>query len=121
LSTSSLTSGTHTITASVTDSGGKSASSSITVVVNSTPTISITAPADGSTFTLGQDVTFTASASDVEDTSLTVRWTSSVDGDLGAGASLTKNTLSTGSHTVTASVTDSGGKSASTQIAITIQ
>src|SRR5205823_659814 len=76
LPVSTLRSGTHTITARITDAGGKSANATITVVVNSRPTVTITAPANGTVYSHGDAVTFTATAADVEDGSLTasVSW-----------------------------------------------
>jgi hypothetical protein len=125
-STSSLSVGTHTITASVTDSGGLSGSDAITVTVNAppntAPTVAITAPADGSSFTQGASVTFSGTASDTEDgdISTNLSWTSSLDGAIGSGASFSTSSLSVGTHTITASVTDSGGLSGSDAITVTI-
>jgi hypothetical protein len=47
LSATTLNSGTRTITDEVTDSGGKTDSATITVIVNGSPTVLITSPADG--------------------------------------------------------------------------
>src|SRR5262249_58546498 len=77
-------------------------------------------PANNPSYEHGATVPFTASASDVEDTSLTIHWSSSRDGDLGTGASLSTSSLTSGTHTITASVTDSGGKSASSSITIVV-
>src|SRR5207253_2361643 len=119
---STLTSGTHTITAAATDSGGKTGRASITITVNNTPAVMITAPATGATFEPGAAVTFTGSASDTEDGDLsaTIAWTSSRDGALGTGRTITASALSTGTHTITATVTDSGGKTTHTMITITL-
>src|SRR5207249_734594 len=108
----SLSSGTHVITASVRDAGGKRAATTITVVVNSTPAVSISAPAASATFDPGAPVTLSAAASDLEDGSLTaaIAWTSSRDGGLGTGGTITTSALSTGTHVLTASATDRGGK-----------
>ncbi|HEV3133264.1 MAG TPA: hypothetical protein VG348_01000, partial [Acidimicrobiia bacterium] len=61
-------------------------------------------------------------AMDAEDgnVSSNIQWTSSKNGALGVGASISKSNLAVGTHTITASVTDTGGKTASTSIAITI-
>ena len=120
-----LSVGVHTITSSVIDSGGASGSASIdvTVVANTPPSVTISAPADGSTFTEGASVTFSGRADDVEDGDLTTKlsWVSSLDGTIGSGGSFSTTTLSLGSHTITASVTDSHGLTASDAIAVTIQ
>jgi hypothetical protein len=68
-------------------------------------------------------VTLTGTASDVEDGNLagSLVWTSSLDGALGTGASVTTTALVTsGTHTITAAVEDSGGKSDSAEITIEI-
>jgi hypothetical protein len=121
--TALVTSGSHTITAAVTDSGGKSANAQLTIVVNATPTVTISAPADGTVIEPGESVGFTGTASDTEDGSLSasIAWTSDVDGALGTGASLATTALVTsGSHTITAAVTDSGGKSVNAQLTIVV-
>ncbi|MCP4653924.1 MAG: hypothetical protein GY856_00755, partial [bacterium] len=118
-----LSVGTHTITASVTDSGGLPGSDAITVYVNpanTAPTVTITAPADGSGYTAGDSITFTGTANDTEDGNITasLSWTSSIDGTIGSGGSFSTTTLSLGTHTITASVTDSGGLPGSDAITV---
>jgi PKD repeat protein len=70
----------------------------------------------------GTTVTFIGTANDAEDGSLSslINWSSSADGPLGTGASIPVSTLSVGSHTITASVTDSGGVPATSSINITV-
>ena len=89
--------------------------------VNNAPTVSITSPADGSTFDSGTTINFAGSASDTEDGDLTASlvWTSDKDGQIGTGGSFS-TTLSDGTHTITAQVTDSGGATASSSISITV-
>src|SRR5206468_1658998 len=108
ITASALTTGTHTITATVTDSGGKTTHTMITIAVNATPTVAITAPATGASLEPGATATFTATATDVEDGNLAsaVIWTSSRDGLLGTGPSVTVSTLSAGTHIIAASATD---------------
>ncbi|MCB1032768.1 MAG: S8 family serine peptidase, partial [Acidobacteria bacterium] len=89
---------------------------------NTPPQVTISAPANGSTFVAGQSVTFGGSATDAEDGTLSgsLSWTSSLDGAIGSGAGFSTSTLSVGTHTVTASVVDSGGLPASDSITVTI-
>jgi hypothetical protein len=122
-STSTLSLGPHTITASVADTGGLGGSDSITVTinVNQAPTVTITAPPDASSFPEGSPVNFTGTANDDEgDLSANLSWTSNVDGAIGTGASFSTSTLSVGPHTITASVTDTGGLGGSDSITVTI-
>jgi extracellular elastinolytic metalloproteinase len=90
---------------------------------NTAPVVAIDSPADGASFTEGDAITFSGSATDAEDGDLSgsLAWTSSLDGSIGSGASFTTSTLSTGSHTITASVTDSGGANGSDSIGISVQ
>jgi len=90
--------------------------------VNDAPIVMIGAPANGSSFNQGDSVGFAGTASDTEDggISASLTWTSSQDGSIGSGANFNTAILSNGNHTITASVTDSGGKSGSDQISLTI-
>jgi len=116
--------GSHTINARATDSASQAGSDTNSVTTentNSAPTVTITAPPDGSSFSEGSSITFTGTASDAEDGDLSasIAWTSSLDGPLGTGASISK-TLSVGTHLITASVTDSGGATGSDSITVTV-
>ena len=88
---------------------------------NDAPAVSITYPAHSSTFDSGATILFEGTASDTEDKDLTASlvWTSNIDGQIGTGGSFSK-TLSDGDHTITASVTDSGSKTGSASISITV-
>ncbi len=88
---------------------------------NDAPVVTITSPTDGSTFDSGATILFEGTASDTEDGDLTASlvWTSNIDGDIGTGGSFSA-TLSDGNHTITAEVTDSGGKTGSDSISITV-
>jgi len=120
-----LTEGTHTVTAAITDSGGLSASDQISVQVamapNTAPTVTISAPADGLSVVEGTALTFTGSASDDEDgdISLGLQWNSNLDGNFATGGTASAG-LSVGVHTITASVSDTGGLPGSQQITVTV-
>jgi hypothetical protein len=108
-----LTAGSHTITATVTDSTGHTTSATTLVTVsssNTAPTVSIASPANNATVTAGTSVTFSGSASDTQDGNLSsaLVWRSNIDGQIGTGASFS-TALTAGTHTITARVTDSGG------------
>lgn len=90
---------------------------------NVAPTVTITGPASGSTYTAGQRVTFAGSATDPEDGALSgtaLAWSSNRDGALGTGGTLEINTLSVGTHTVTLRATDSGARSSEATVSVTV-
>lgn len=110
------------------DGGGED---SITVVVtdNAPPLASISAPLDGDTYTAGQIISFTGFIEDEEDSPelLTYSWTSDIDGDLdfdvepdSSGQIQDGVSLTEGEHRVTLEVTDTGGKTGSDSISLTI-
>ncbi len=90
---------------------------------NDPPIVSITSPADDDTFGSGETIAFTGTASDTEDDDLaltdSIVWTSSIDNQIGTGGNCSA-ILSDGTHTITASVTDSGGKTGSASFTITV-
>jgi parallel beta-helix repeat protein len=104
------------------DSSPATVSISITPV-NDAPIAAISSPANNSTFTQGQAITFQGSANDVEDGSLTgasLVWTSSIDGQIGTGESFTRNDLSIGTHTITLVATDSQGAQGTDSVTIIV-
>ena len=125
-----LSNGTHTIIVTVKDSNGATMSATVTITVGAEspnpgtpPTVTITNPDDSSTFEYGEYVMFTGSATDVSGTVITgtsLAWVSNVDGQLGTGASLSINTLSSGLHTIFLTATDANGLISSAAIVISI-
>jgi hypothetical protein len=91
-------------------------------VFNEAPMVTITSPTDALTVTEGDLVNFQGTASDPQDGDLTssISWSSDIDGAIGTGGSIPA-ALSKGVHTITASVTDSGGLTASQGIAVTVE
>ena len=89
---------------------------------NAPPSVTITAPSNGSAFVVGDLVTFSGTADDAEDGNIAsdLNWQSSINGAIGNGASFGTTALSIGSHSITATVTDSGGTTRSDSIAITV-
>jgi len=85
------------------------------------PLVSILSPATGSSFSAGSNILFQGTAIDPEQGNIAASlvWTSSRDGQIGTGASFTR-TLTSGSHTITASLVDSGGNSGSAATSITV-
>lgn len=89
---------------------------------NEPPTASIGAPADGSSYTEEDIIDFTGSASDPEDGDLSesLAWASDLDGAIGNGSSVSTSALSVGVHTITATATDSGGRTGSDSITVSV-
>jgi hypothetical protein len=88
---------------------------------NQRPLVTINMPTDGTSFNLGDPISFGGSASDPEDGDLTASliWSSDRDRVIGTGGSFS-TTLSAGTHVITASVTDSAGQPDADAIVITV-
>src|SRR6185295_8583180 len=114
--TVTLRSGTHTITARVADTKGKTAEAHRTIVIEGSPVVIITSPANESSYSLKQKVILDATAIDAEDgdRTSTIVWTSSLlPGNIGRGGHV-ETTLPPGTHTITATATDTGDRTGST-------
>jgi hypothetical protein len=123
-----LSDGSHVITFTATDSDGNAASASITISMqeqsNTSPVIAITKPADASTFNSGDLILLEGSGTDAEDGSLPANkltWYSSIDKQLGTGATREEPNLSGGKHTITLIGEDKSGAKSSASVTITIQ
>jgi hypothetical protein len=123
-SLTSLSVGSHVITASVVDSHGAegSAQVSFTVAANTPPVVAIASPPGGTAVTEGDLVGFAGSASDAEDGDLTgsLAWSSDLDGPIGSGGAFDLASLSVGSHLITASVVDAHGAPGQDQISLVV-
>jgi len=88
---------------------------------NTAPSVTISAPTNGASFTTTDNITFTGTAVDTEDGTISANlvWTSNLSGQIGTGATFAR-TLPAGTHTITASVTDSGGLVGTKSITITV-
>ncbi len=87
---------------------------------NNPPSSTITSPANGASVLQGTAVTFSGTGSDPEDGSIaSATWSSSIDGAFTPiGSSYSQ--LSAGTHIITRTVTDSGGKTASATVTLVI-
>ena len=88
---------------------------------NNAPIATISTPSSGSAFPAGSATNLVGTASDPEDGDLTANltWTSSLDGLIGSGGSISV-VLSVGNHSITAKVTDSGGLTRSDSINVSV-
>jgi subtilisin family serine protease len=88
---------------------------------NTAPTLSITSPAPNSSFEQDVAITFTATADDAEDGSLSDAIVWKLNGTtLFTGATFTKFDLPVGTHTIEASVMDSGSLTTTKQVTVAI-
>ncbi|MFM8322000.1 MAG: TadE/TadG family type IV pilus assembly protein [Chloroflexota bacterium] len=121
---STLTSGSHTVTAKITDSGGLEGVNSVVFTINTPPTVTIIKPPAGASIKTGVAYNFQGTATDQEDGNIwatsQIRWSSSLDGSLGQGGSITKTLTTVGTHVITASVTDKNGMTATATRSVTV-
>ncbi len=131
LQINSLPSATHTVTVTVTDTGGLTDTDSVSVVVlpgDAPPTVAIEEPLDGDEWQEGDLVTFVATAyDDAGPELLSVSWSSNLDGEFDIEPSsesgvlvVTTDELSVGDHAIEVTVTDASAQSASASVTIHI-
>ncbi len=89
---------------------------------NQPPTVTITSPPNGSSFSCPVTVSFTGSASDPENGDLTsaISWTDATVFGGGGSTSKVYACTASGNHNIVASVTDTGGLTATSTITIAI-
>jgi hypothetical protein len=94
---------------------------STTPSTNTAPAVSIVSPSSALTVNAGTAITFIGSATDAQDGVISgnLRWSSNLSGSLASTDRFT-TTLSTGTHTITAAITDSGGLSAYQNVQVTV-
>lgn len=81
-------------------------------LINEPPAATIITPSDRTTLSIGQNLVLKAEAKDKEDDELlgsNFIWSSSLDGELGVGKSISTDNLSPGTHTISLKVQDSQG------------
>jgi Flp pilus assembly protein TadG len=118
-----LSAGTHTVLAQVTDSDTNTSVEDCEVIVDPAPVVEITAPANGADFLQGFPITFSGTASEFSpgDLSGLIQWTSSLNGNIGNGATFSRSDLALGLHTITATVTDLDLQTGSDMISIVVE
>ena len=127
LPTATLPGGSQAIV-KVTATDGINTSESISVttvsVADKKPQVAILSPKDTIQVAYQDPVVLSGQAFDLEDNILSsdhLRWSSSISGDLGAGATIVIDQLPPGTHTLTLTATDSSGNSAAASIQVTVE
>jgi hypothetical protein len=126
-----LPNGSHNLTVTAADAAGNKATNSITITVYNvsgsditSPTVSITSPADGAKFDPNISVAINASASDnVGVTSVSFSVDGSVKGTSTTSPytySLNTGSIASGAHTITATAKDAAGNQKAMSISISI-
>ena len=90
--------------------------------ISAVPMVTITEPSADTVIDPGELINFFGTATDPEDGVVTssIEWVSSVDGPIGTGGSMETDQLSTGLHTISASVTDSDGGTGADTVLVTV-
>ena len=109
--------GSYSITAVATDNGGAATTSAARTITvngppNQAPSVALTAPANGATFTAPASITVSATASDTDGTIAKVDFfagTTLIGTDTTSPYSITWNNVAAGSYSITAVATDNGG------------
>jgi hypothetical protein len=120
----SVASGSYTLTAKITNSCGNSAVSAAVMITvgNNPPTVSITSPANGATFTLPTTININAAASDTDGTISKVDFyngSTLLGTDTSAPYSYAWSNVTANNYTLKAIATDNGG-AATTSATVTI-
>lgn len=116
--TSSLSQNTHLVTLTVEDDLGATCTDDVLYTVGAPPFITLSSPTSGTVVNDGAPITFDAHVTDSDDVpgDISVSWLSSRDGlfssqgpDSSGDLEITVDSLSVGTHTVTATATDPDG------------
>jgi len=91
-----------------------------TTATNAAPMVAVGSPGNGASYAEGTTISFSATASDTEDGDLTgsIQWSDN-GAFIGQGGAFSR-TLTAGSHTIVARVTDSGNAQGSRSISVTV-
>ncbi len=126
---SSVAAGTYSLTAVATDDdGATTTSSAVSVTVSSSgniaPTVSITSPANGATYTAPATITINATASDSDGTISSVAFyqgSTLLGTDTTSPYSYTWSSVAAGTYSLTAAATDNGGATTtSSAVSVTV-
>jgi Bacterial Ig domain/Bacterial Ig-like domain (group 3)/Glycine rich protein len=112
------TTGSHTYTVTATSKDGQTGTASITYTVAGAPTVTITTPADGATYTQGQTVNAVYACADSSNGPGLVSGTAGCSGTVADGAAI--NTTGTGTQAFAVTATSSDGQTTTQTVHYTI-
>ncbi len=123
-----VSAGSYSIIAKAYDNEGATATASVSITVNGIggnelPTVAITSPAQGATFTAGATIAIAANASDADGTINRVEFyngNTMLGEDMSAPYNYNWTNVSAGSYTITAKAFDNENAEGSTSVSITI-
>ena len=121
--TNNLAAGSYTLSAIASDNSGAKATNSVSIVVDTPPSVTITNPASGTVFAAPANVTIQASASDTDGTVTNVQFrvgTNVVANKATAPFFGVTNNLAAGGYTLFAIASDNSGATATNQVAISV-
>ncbi|MEC7984005.1 MAG: Ig-like domain-containing protein, partial [Myxococcota bacterium] len=127
--TNSLSAGNHIITLQVEDEIGGLCTDTLLLSLGTPPSISIEEPTNGSIYSVGEAVFFTAIVSDSEDlaSDISLSWTSHIDGEFYTQSSdsngniyFAYSDLSAGIHNILATATDGSGLTSTASLTLQI-
>ena len=121
--TNNLAAGSYTLSAIASDNSGAKATNSVSIVVDTPPSVTITNPASGTVFAAPANVTVQASASDTDGTVTNVQFlvgSTVLSNDAAAPFSALTNNLAAGSYTLSAIASDNNGVKATNAATISV-
>lgn len=124
-SANNLSVGSHTVSVRVIAGSVVSEESATFTIVNTPPTVEIEQPTSGAAYCPGETINFRGSAFDTNEfmglPNSAYAWRSSIDGNMGTGATLSYSSLSSGNHVITLRATDNQGEFDEDSINVTIR
>jgi plastocyanin len=121
--TNNLAAGSYTLSVIASDNSGAKATNSVSIVVDTPPSVTITNPASGTVFAAPANVTIQASASDTDGTVTNVQFlvgSTVLSNDAAAPFSALTNNLAAGSYTLSAIASDNNGVKATNAATISV-